>query len=86
MDGANEVAWPVITSTLTTVGAFFPLIFWPGIMGEVHELSAQDRDHRPVRLAVRGPGGQPGALGALADRAKLPKGLDNEDSLARKWT
>ncbi len=30
----NEVAWPVITSTLTTLGAFFPMIFWPGIMGE----------------------------------------------------
>ncbi len=32
--GASEVAWPVITSTLTTVGAFSPLIFWPGIMGQ----------------------------------------------------
>jgi len=32
--GTDEVAWPVITSTLTTVAAFFPLIFWPGIMGE----------------------------------------------------
>jgi CzcA family heavy metal efflux pump len=31
--GTSEVAWPVITSTLTTVGAFFPMIFWPGIMG-----------------------------------------------------
>ncbi|RJR51563.1 MAG: efflux RND transporter permease subunit [Desulfobacteraceae bacterium] len=30
----NEVAWPVITSTLTTLGAFFPILFWPGIMGE----------------------------------------------------
>jgi len=32
--GTNEVAWPVITSTLTTLGAFFPMLFWPGIMGE----------------------------------------------------
>jgi CzcA family heavy metal efflux pump len=32
--GTNEVAWPVITSTITTLGAFFPLLFWPGIMGE----------------------------------------------------
>ncbi len=32
--GIDEVAWPIITSTLTTVGAFFPLVFWPGIMGE----------------------------------------------------
>jgi multidrug efflux pump subunit AcrB len=30
----SEVAIPVITSTLTTVAAFIPLIFWPGIMGE----------------------------------------------------
>jgi multidrug efflux pump len=30
----DEVAWPIITSTLTTLGAFFPVLFWPGIMGE----------------------------------------------------
>ena len=32
--GTNQVAWPVITSTITTLGAFLPLLFWPGIMGE----------------------------------------------------
>ncbi|MBU0617300.1 MAG: efflux RND transporter permease subunit, partial [Planctomycetes bacterium] len=31
--GTAEVAWPVITSTATTIAAFSPLIFWPGIMG-----------------------------------------------------
>lgn len=30
----SEVAWPVIGSTLTTVAAFFPMVFWPGVMGE----------------------------------------------------
>ncbi|MDQ7779231.1 MAG: efflux RND transporter permease subunit [Planctomycetota bacterium] len=35
MLGANEVAWPVTTSTLTTVGAFLPLMFWPGLIGSV---------------------------------------------------
>jgi len=30
----GEVIFPVISSTLTTVMAFFPMIFWPGIMGE----------------------------------------------------
>jgi CzcA family heavy metal efflux pump len=30
----REVAWPVTTSTLTTIAAFLPLLFWPGIMGE----------------------------------------------------
>ena len=32
--GAAEVAWPVTTSTLTTVAAFCPLLFWPDIMGQ----------------------------------------------------
>ncbi|HUU69955.1 MAG TPA: efflux RND transporter permease subunit [Planctomycetota bacterium] len=34
INATTEVAWPVITSTLTTVAAFFPLMFWPGIMGD----------------------------------------------------
>ena len=34
MEGTAEVAWPVIASTATTVFAFAPLLFWPGIMGE----------------------------------------------------
>ncbi|HMQ08358.1 MAG TPA: efflux RND transporter permease subunit [Saprospiraceae bacterium] len=32
--GAGEVAWPIIASTATTLAAFLPLAFWPGIMGE----------------------------------------------------
>ena len=32
--GAAEVAWPVTTSTLTTVAAFWPLLYWPNIMGQ----------------------------------------------------
>ena len=34
MRATSEVAYPVIGSTLTTVAAFFPMMFWPGIMGE----------------------------------------------------
>jgi multidrug efflux pump len=30
----GEVAMPVIASTVTTLGAFLPLMFWPGIVGE----------------------------------------------------
>ncbi|MCE5252296.1 efflux RND transporter permease subunit [bacterium] len=33
-EATNEVAMAVTTSTLTTVCAFAPIIFWPGIMGE----------------------------------------------------
>jgi multidrug efflux pump len=31
---ASEVGWPIISSTITTLCAFLPMIFWPGIMGE----------------------------------------------------
>ncbi|MGL1900624.1 MAG: efflux RND transporter permease subunit [Fibrobacterales bacterium] len=34
IDGTREVAFPIIASTLTTILAFFPIIFMPGIMGE----------------------------------------------------
>jgi len=30
----SEVAYPVIGSTLTTLAAFAPMLYWPGIMGE----------------------------------------------------
>ena len=31
---ARQMSIPVIASTSTTLAAFFPLIFWPGIAGE----------------------------------------------------
>ncbi len=34
MMATSEVAYPVISSTATTLAAFFPMLFWPGIMGE----------------------------------------------------
>ncbi|MDN3668145.1 efflux RND transporter permease subunit [Echinicola jeungdonensis] len=33
-EGVGEVAWPIITSTATTVAAFIPLAFWGDLMGE----------------------------------------------------
>lgn len=32
--GTGEVALPIIASTATTLAAFLPLAFWPGIMGQ----------------------------------------------------
>ena len=32
--GVSEIAYPIIISTATTVAAFIPLGFWPGIMGQ----------------------------------------------------
>ena len=34
MMATSEVAYPVIGSTVTTLAAFSPMLFWPGIMGE----------------------------------------------------
>lgn len=31
---ASRMAWPVITSTATTLAVFMPLLFWPGVVGE----------------------------------------------------
>ena len=31
---AKRMAWPVAASTLTTLAVFFPLLFWPGLVGE----------------------------------------------------
>lgn len=34
LDATHEVMWPVIASSATTIAAFSPLIFWPGVVGE----------------------------------------------------
>lgn len=34
MQATSEVAYPVIGSTATTLAAFSPMLFWPGIMGD----------------------------------------------------
>jgi len=31
---AKRMAWPIIASTATTLSVFFPLLFWPGMVGE----------------------------------------------------
>ena len=33
-DSAKRMAWPIITSTGTTMAAFVPLLFWPGMIGQ----------------------------------------------------
>jgi len=33
-EGVGEVAWPIITSTATTLAAFLPLAFWKDVVGE----------------------------------------------------
>ena len=31
---ASRMAWPIIAATATTLAAFLPLLFWPGVVGE----------------------------------------------------
>lgn len=31
---SEEIGWPIVASTLTTVFAFLPMVFWPGTIGE----------------------------------------------------
>ena len=33
-EAAQRMSWPIIASTATTLAAFIPLLFWPGIVGE----------------------------------------------------
>ncbi len=34
LTATKEVAWPIISSSATTIACFAPMIFWPGIMGD----------------------------------------------------
>ena len=34
IQAARRMAWPIIASTATTLAAFFPLLLWPGMIGE----------------------------------------------------
>jgi len=58
--GTREVAWPVTTSTATTVAAFSPLLFWRGMMGEfmkyLYGSGAQIRDAFTGGFAANRPG------------------------------
>ena len=45
LDGTREVMVPVTTATLTTISAFFPLLFMPGIMGQFFK-------YQPITIIV----------------------------------
>jgi multidrug efflux pump len=33
-DAAKRMFWPIVSSTATTLCAFLPMLFWPGVAGE----------------------------------------------------
>ena len=74
---AKRMAGPVIAATATRVAAFSPLLFWPGVVGPVHEISADHADRDALGLAGGGAVLYPYARGAarqgLAGAARRPR-------------
>jgi multidrug efflux pump len=56
----GEVAIAVITSTLTTLAAFFPLLFWHSIIGEFMKYLPGCADHYPGFFSLCRPGNNTG--------------------------
>ncbi len=83
---AKRMAWPIIASTATTLAAFLPLMFWPGVVGEfmkflpitlIATLSASllmALVFVPTLGAYMGKPGGGGTIGALADDTALEPG------------
>src|SRR5690606_7666260 len=80
---AQRMAWPVTSSTATTLVVFLPLLFWPGIAGEFMK-------YLPITLLVTLGGSvmmarifvptAGGAIGRKDDRS-IPQGIDENDLL-----
>ena len=34
LHAAQRMAWPITSATVTTIAVFFPMLFWPGMVGE----------------------------------------------------
>jgi len=75
---AKRMAWPIIASTMTTLAAFLPLLFWPGVVGEfmkflpitlILTLSASLMMALIFVPTLGSIFGKPGALDAAAQRA-----------------
>jgi multidrug efflux pump len=77
---AQRMAWPVTAATVTTLAAFLPLLFWPGVVGEFMK-------YLPITLIATLTASLFMALvfvptlGALVGRRAADGGRDN-DSLA----
>jgi len=83
---AQRMAWPVTSSTATTLVVFLPLLFWPGLAGEFMK-------YLPITLLVTLTGSLMmalvfvptvgGVIGRKDDRT-IPPGIDESDLLVVK--
>ena len=53
-EAALRMFWPVVSATATMIGAFLPMLLWPGVAGQVHELFPDHAHHRAVGVDGRG--------------------------------
>lgn len=73
---ARRMAWPIIASTGTTLAAFIPLAFWPGVMGEFMKylpitlIAVLLSSLLMALLFVPTLGSMFGATGAMSDEAR----------------
>ena len=73
---ARRMAWPIIASTATTLAAFAPLAFWPGISGEFMKylpitlITTLSASLVMALLIVPTLGGIFGKAGAVSDKAR----------------
>jgi multidrug efflux pump len=83
---AKRMAWPIIAATATTLAAFLPLVFWPGVVGEFMKYLpitllavltaslAMALIFVPAMGAVLGGGGTPQASGGDAKAQAIAAG------------
>lgn len=84
---AKRMAWPIIASTATTLAAFLPLVFWPGVVGEFMKylpltlLVTLTASLAMALIFVPTLGSYVGAAGGAVDRKTMEKldGMDHSD-------
>ena len=69
IEGAYEIAKPVTFAVLTTVAAFSPLLFVPGMLGKVFRRTERRRG-RALRFLSHGFVDLAGGLSPLSDEAQ----------------
>lgn len=75
-EASRRMAWPIIASTATTLAAFCPLLFWPGIMGQFMKylpitlIAVLSASLLMALVYVPALGGVFGRPGAMSDKAR----------------
>ena len=84
LDGTQEVAMPVLVSTITFVVVFFPVVFLTGIARDSRRLGCRGRGHRRIGDMGFQAGAQPAgrSAGLTDERRSLGRPVDETHGLA----